>query len=117
MYISEIAETSIRGSLGTLFQLLLTIGILFIYVVGNLVAWKTLSLLCLVIPIILLIGLFFLPETPVYLLKRVSKLMNPFVMYVGERNLNMLCKITDTLTIPFYYDNMFFHIYKYYDCM
>ncbi|XP_016935933.3 facilitated trehalose transporter Tret1-2 homolog isoform X1 [Drosophila suzukii] len=70
MYISEIAETSIRGSLGTLFQLLLTIGILFIYVVGNLVAWKTLSLLCLVIPIILLIGLFFLPETPVYLLKR-----------------------------------------------
>ncbi|KAH8344380.1 hypothetical protein KR084_010497 [Drosophila pseudotakahashii] len=70
MYISEIAETSIRGSLGTLFQLLLTIGILFIYVVGNWVTWQTLSMLCLVIPIVLLIGLFFLPETPVYLLKR-----------------------------------------------
>ncbi|XP_044250681.1 facilitated trehalose transporter Tret1 isoform X1 [Drosophila takahashii] len=67
---SPIAETSIRGSLGTLFQLLLTIGILFIYVVGNWVTWQTLSMLCLVIPIVLLIGLFFLPETPVYLLKR-----------------------------------------------
>ncbi|XP_017082311.1 facilitated trehalose transporter Tret1-2 homolog isoform X2 [Drosophila eugracilis] len=70
MYISEIAETSIRGSLGTLFQLLLTIGILFIYVVGSLVTWRTLSMLCLAIPIFLLIGLLFLPETPVYLLKR-----------------------------------------------
>jgi len=71
MYISEIAETSIRGSLGTLFQLLLTIGILFIYVVGALVSWKTLSLLCLIIPILLLVGLFIVPETPVYLLKNV----------------------------------------------
>ncbi|XP_017130872.1 facilitated trehalose transporter Tret1-2 homolog isoform X2 [Drosophila elegans] len=70
MYISEIAETSIRGSLGTLFQLLLTIGILFVYVVGAVVPWTTLSMLCLLIPILLLIGLFFLPETPVYLLKR-----------------------------------------------
>ncbi|KMZ01748.1 facilitated trehalose transporter Tret1-2 homolog isoform X2 [Drosophila simulans] len=70
MYISEIAETSIRGSLGTLFQLLLTIGILFIYVVGAFVTWKTLSMLCLIIPILLLVGLFIVPETPVYLLKR-----------------------------------------------
>ncbi|XP_039490349.1 facilitated trehalose transporter Tret1-2 homolog isoform X1 [Drosophila santomea] len=70
MYISEIAETSIRGSLGTLFQLLLTIGILFIYVVGALVSWKTLSMLCILIPILLLCGLFIVPETPVYLLKR-----------------------------------------------
>ncbi|XP_016990720.1 facilitated trehalose transporter Tret1-2 homolog isoform X2 [Drosophila rhopaloa] len=70
MYISEIAETSIRGSLGTLFQLLLTIGILFVYVVGAVVSWTTLSTLCLFIPILLLVGLIFLPETPVYLLKR-----------------------------------------------
>ncbi|XP_017044285.1 facilitated trehalose transporter Tret1-2 homolog isoform X2 [Drosophila ficusphila] len=70
MYISEIAETSIRGSLGTLFQLLLTIGILFVYVVGAMVSWTTLSMLCLTIPILLMVGLFFLPETPVYLLKR-----------------------------------------------
>ncbi|XP_068152375.1 facilitated trehalose transporter Tret1-2 homolog isoform X1 [Drosophila tropicalis] len=70
MYISEIAETSIRGTLGTLFQLLLTIGILFVYAVGSMVSWTTLSTLCLIVPILLLVGMFFLPETPVYLLKK-----------------------------------------------
>ncbi|XP_017846947.1 facilitated trehalose transporter Tret1-2 homolog isoform X1 [Drosophila busckii] len=70
MYISEIAETSIRGSLGTLFQLLLTMGILFVYVVGSIVSWKTLSVLCLFVPIALFGGMLILPETPVYLLKK-----------------------------------------------
>ncbi|BFF92930.1 facilitated trehalose transporter Tret1-2 homolog [Drosophila madeirensis] len=70
MYISEIAETSIRGTLGTLFQLLLTVGILFVYLVGSMVSWTTLSTLCLFVPIGLMLGLFILPETPVYLLKK-----------------------------------------------
>ncbi|XP_062125091.1 facilitated trehalose transporter Tret1-2 homolog isoform X2 [Drosophila sulfurigaster albostrigata] len=70
MYISEIAETSIRGTLGTLFQLLLTMGILFVYIVGSLVSWSTLSMMCLVVPILLFVGMLMLPETPVYLLKK-----------------------------------------------
>ncbi|XP_060645400.1 facilitated trehalose transporter Tret1-2 homolog isoform X1 [Drosophila nasuta] len=70
MYISEIAETSIRGTLGTLFQLLLTMGILFVYIVGSLVSWSTLSMMCLVVPVLLFIGMLMLPETPVYLLKK-----------------------------------------------
>ncbi|XP_011188744.1 facilitated trehalose transporter Tret1-2 homolog isoform X1 [Zeugodacus cucurbitae] len=70
MYISEIAETSIRGTLGTLFQLLLTIGILLVYVIGALVSWTTLSVLCLTVPIALFIGMLLLPETPTYLLKK-----------------------------------------------
>ncbi|KAH8311309.1 hypothetical protein KR044_005572 [Drosophila immigrans] len=70
MYISEIAETSIRGSLGTLFQLLLTMGILFVYIVGSLVSWSTLSMMCLIVPILLFVGMLMLPETPVYLLKK-----------------------------------------------
>lgn len=71
MYISEIAETSIRGTLGTMFQLLLTVGILFVFVVGAFVSWRALSLLCLIVPILLFGGLWILPETPVYLLKKV----------------------------------------------
>ncbi|KAL7727868.1 hypothetical protein ACLKA6_019435 [Drosophila palustris] len=70
MYISEIAETSIRGTLGTLFQLLLTVGILFVYIMGSLVSWTTLSMMCLVVPIVLFAGMLMLPETPVYLLKK-----------------------------------------------
>ncbi|XP_055378067.1 facilitated trehalose transporter Tret1-2 homolog [Condylostylus longicornis] len=70
MYISEIAETSIRGSLGTFFQLFLTIGILLVYLFGSFVTWKTLSTLCLFIPLALFVSMFFLPETPTYLLKK-----------------------------------------------
>lgn len=36
MYVSEIAESKIRGSLGTLFQLQITLGILFAYLTGEL---------------------------------------------------------------------------------
>ncbi|XP_075148729.1 facilitated trehalose transporter Tret1-2 homolog [Haematobia irritans] len=70
MYISEIAESSIRGTLGTLFQLTLSIGILLVYIIGSMVTWTTLSVLCLTVPIALFAGMMFLPETPTYLLKK-----------------------------------------------
>ncbi|CAD7085149.1 unnamed protein product [Hermetia illucens] len=70
MYISEIAETNIRGQLGTFFQLSLTIGILITNFVGALVDWVALSTICLLFPAILLIAMFFLPETPTYLIKK-----------------------------------------------
>ncbi|XP_058977962.1 facilitated trehalose transporter Tret1-2 homolog isoform X2 [Musca domestica] len=70
MYISEIAESSIRGTLGTLFQLTLSIGILLVYIIGAMVTWTTLSVLCLLVPVALFIGMLFLPETPTYLLKK-----------------------------------------------
>ncbi|KAI8115321.1 hypothetical protein FF38_03879 [Lucilia cuprina] len=70
MYISEIAEDSIRGTLGTLFQLMLTFGILLVYLIGAVVTWTTLSVLCLMVPLALFLGMLFLPETPTYLLKK-----------------------------------------------
>lgn len=76
MYISEIAESSIRGTLGTLFQLTLSIGILLVYIIGAMVTWTTLSVLCLLVPVALFIGMLFLPETPTYLLKKVRRYLN-----------------------------------------
>lgn len=76
MYISEIAEDSIRGTLGTLFQLMLTFGILLVYLIGAVVSWTTLSVLCLMVPLALFVGMLFLPETPTYLLKKVKKCLN-----------------------------------------
>lgn len=72
VFISEFAETSIRGMLGTCFQLFLTIGILLVYAVGAVTNWITLSWVCLTLPVALLAGLFFIPESPVWLLKNVS---------------------------------------------
>lgn len=70
MYIGEIAETSIRGSLGAFFQLFLTVGILFTYVVGGWTHWKTLSIVSAIL-VPLLVGVFWwMPETPQYLLSK-----------------------------------------------
>lgn len=71
MYVSEYAETSIRGLLGTCFQLFLTIGILMVFVLGALVSWVNLSWACSVIPVVYVVGLFFVPESPYWLVKNV----------------------------------------------
>ncbi|RVE46763.1 hypothetical protein evm_008547 [Chilo suppressalis] len=68
MYIGEIAETSIRGSLGAFFQLFLTVGILFTFVVGDYTHWRTLSIISAVLPPLLVIVFWWMPETPQYLL-------------------------------------------------
>lgn len=39
LYTSEIAEKEIRGTLGTYFQLQVTAGILFTYIIGSKVSW------------------------------------------------------------------------------
>lgn len=72
MFISEYAETSIRGLLGTCFQLFLTIGILLVYGVGAITSWVNLSYVCGVVPVLYTIGMFFVPESPVWLMKMVS---------------------------------------------
>ncbi|CAK1540943.1 unnamed protein product [Leptosia nina] len=68
MYIGEIAETSIRGSLGAFFQLFLTVGILFTFVVGGWTHWRTLSIISAAIPVLLIVVFWWMPETPQYLL-------------------------------------------------
>uniref|UniRef100_A0A2A4JPP7 Major facilitator superfamily (MFS) profile domain-containing protein n=1 Tax=Heliothis virescens TaxID=7102 RepID=A0A2A4JPP7_HELVI len=68
MYIGEIAETSIRGSLGAFFQLFLTVGILFTFVVGGWTHWRTLSIISAVFPVLLVAVFWWMPETPQYLL-------------------------------------------------
>lgn len=70
VYIGEIAQGEIRGTLGTMFQLLVTIGILFVYTVGAFVDVFTLTLICLVIPIIFAVVFVWMPESPTYLVNR-----------------------------------------------
>lgn len=70
-YTSEIAEKQIRGALGSYFQLMVTLGILFVYAVGAGVDLKVLSYICGVIPIVFAVTFFFMPESPVFLMSKV----------------------------------------------
>ncbi|CAH0584046.1 unnamed protein product [Chrysodeixis includens] len=66
-YTSEIAQDSIRGTLGSYFQLMITIGILFAYGVGGYTSVFVFNILCTCIPIIFGIVFFFMPESPNFL--------------------------------------------------
>ncbi|XP_011265088.2 facilitated trehalose transporter Tret1-2 homolog isoform X1 [Camponotus floridanus] len=71
LYTSEIAESEIRGTLGSYFQLMLTIGILISYVLGTVLEnMMTLSIISGIIPLVFFAVFFFMPETPVYYLKK-----------------------------------------------
>lgn len=69
VYIGEIAPKHLRGLLGTANQFSVTIGILLAYLLGIAISWRALAIAGLVPCSLLLIGLFFIPESPRWLAK------------------------------------------------
>lgn len=77
LYIAEISPTKIRGILVSLFQLLITVGILASFISDYLIAdnsnvesWRPMFYVGIIPAIILLVGVIFLPETPRWLMSR-----------------------------------------------
>lgn len=72
-YVAEIAPTEIRGSLTSLFQLAITLGILLAYLVNfalsGFEAWRWMLGLAALPAIVLFVGMYFVPETPRWLIK------------------------------------------------
>jgi MFS family permease len=66
-YSAEIAEKEIRGAIGSFFQLLISLGILFSYVVGAFVSVFWLSVSCAIMPIVFAAIFVIMPESPTYL--------------------------------------------------
>lgn len=66
-YISEIAETSTRGSLGAMFQLFLTVGILLAFILGAVMNYTAFAIVCAFIEIGFLASFVWMPESPVWL--------------------------------------------------
>ncbi|XP_073947624.1 solute carrier family 2 member nebulosa isoform X4 [Choristoneura fumiferana] len=69
-YTSEIAQDSIRGTLGSYFQLMITVGILFAYAVGSYTSVFVFNILCTCIPLVFGLVFFFMPESPSYLVMK-----------------------------------------------
>lgn len=69
VYIAEISPKSLRGVLTTTNQLFITTGILIVYLLGMLVKWRILAIAGVIFPILLLTGLFLIPESPRWLAK------------------------------------------------
>ncbi|XP_044594914.1 facilitated trehalose transporter Tret1-1-like [Cotesia glomerata] len=67
MYCGEIAETSIRGILGSFLQLFITIGLLWAYSIGPYVSYTSFWISCAALPIAFFVLFFTMPESPYYL--------------------------------------------------
>lgn len=75
LYIAEISPSNIRGRLVTFFQFAITIGILVSYVIGYLFAkeaegWRMMFWAGFLPAIVLLVGMFFVPESPRWLISK-----------------------------------------------
>ncbi|XP_060822248.1 facilitated trehalose transporter Tret1-like [Bombus pascuorum] len=69
MYCGEIAETSVRGALGSFLQLFVSFGLLYAYCIGPFVSYLTFAILCGIIPVVFVACFFMMPESPYHLLK------------------------------------------------
>ncbi|KAL2249740.1 sugar transporter ERD6-like 6 [Sesamum indicum] len=69
VYIAEIAPQNLRGGLGSANQLSVTIGIMLAYLLGLFCSWRVLAVLGILPCLILIPGLFFIPESPRWLAK------------------------------------------------
>src|SRR5690242_7352053 len=71
LYLAEIAPAKVRGAITSLNQLMIVGGILAAYVVNAILAssgnWRLMLGLAAVPSLVLLVGMFFMPETPRYL--------------------------------------------------
>lgn len=70
VYIGEILEPKLRGSLGSLLSFSIYFGQFFINVIGAYTSMKVSALVCGIFPILFFISFIFMPETPYYLLMK-----------------------------------------------
>ncbi|CAH2107043.1 unnamed protein product [Euphydryas editha] len=68
VYTCEVSQPHLRGMLGAMASVGVSTGVLIQYVIGSVTTWNVLAGVSAIIPIISLIGMTLLPETPNYLL-------------------------------------------------
>ena len=69
-YTSETAEPRIKGAMGSLLNVAVVLGNLFVAVLGKYFSWRPMTGILLFIPVLMSVWMFFMPESPVQLLRR-----------------------------------------------
>ncbi|CAL4067125.1 unnamed protein product [Meganyctiphanes norvegica] len=68
VYSSEVPEPKLRGRLGTIPSLLLTVGVLLSYIAGGLLPWRQSCYVCAIPSFFLLLFMLMVPESPYWLI-------------------------------------------------
>ncbi|XP_037943861.1 facilitated trehalose transporter Tret1-like [Teleopsis dalmanni] len=73
IYVAEISTDNVRGVTGSLMQLFINMGILFVYAIGPYVSYEILQWCCLVVPLFFNVIFYFMPESPHYYVGKARK--------------------------------------------
>ncbi|XP_048516312.1 facilitated trehalose transporter Tret1-like [Athalia rosae] len=74
MYVGEIAETSVRGTLSSTFAVLIACGILYAYAAGSMLSYRIFATSCGVLILVFFVLSPFLTESPTWLVQRSRKI-------------------------------------------
>lgn len=88
LFVAEIAEDSVRGSLGSLLVLSCNIGILIAFIAGNYLTYNISPIIHASLPILFFMAFVFFPESPQYLMKIGKEEVNQSIMF--ENNVTAL---------------------------
>lgn len=69
-YVSEISCDSIRGMLATILVFSVNSGIVLAYILGGVMSFRTFPVAILALAVLFLVTFIFIPESPVYLVRR-----------------------------------------------
>lgn len=69
LYVSEISQDKIRGSLGAFFILSTNLGMLLMFICGNIFDYFATPKIMLLLPVVFCFLFSFFPETPIFLLR------------------------------------------------
>ncbi|XP_063708428.1 facilitated trehalose transporter Tret1-like [Culicoides brevitarsis] len=72
-YVGEITEPSVRGILSALASVMSSLGAALLYIVGSKTTWRNTALFASAVPMITIVCLTFVPETPIWLLSKDRK--------------------------------------------
>ncbi|XP_075235595.1 facilitated trehalose transporter Tret1-like isoform X1 [Lycorma delicatula] len=70
IYLAEISEPKIRGSLSNSISMMTLVGALYVYAIGPYVHYRTLIYSCLTVPVLFIITFMWMPESPYYLIMK-----------------------------------------------
>ncbi|KAJ4426138.1 facilitated trehalose transporter Tret1-like [Periplaneta americana] len=70
MYVGEIAEDSIRGALGALRTPIGNVAFIFYCGIAPYMTIRDMGIICLILPLVFVFGFYWLPESPLYLVRR-----------------------------------------------
>ncbi|XP_055687055.1 facilitated trehalose transporter Tret1-like [Lutzomyia longipalpis] len=69
-YIGEICQPSIRGILTATTGVAATLGYSIVYLLGSVTNWRNAALVCFATPILTILAILFLPDSPIWLISR-----------------------------------------------